>query len=106
MLGPFSVAVKFSKKQLTHPVCRGCSETTLTEESRFHISTPLEIEPESLMTGSKWVVHWTSDTWYECSEIASSPQGSPPATDYVSCEAGRRTCCDRETGTKELCEIK
>ncbi len=32
-----------------------CSETTLTEESRFHISTPLGIEPGSLMMGSKQV---------------------------------------------------
>jgi hypothetical protein len=32
-----------------------CSETTLTEESRFHISTPLGIEPGSFMTGSKRV---------------------------------------------------
>jgi hypothetical protein len=51
-----------------------CSETTLTGESRFHISTPLGIEPRSVMTGSKRVVHWTSETWCECSEIASSPQ--------------------------------
>jgi hypothetical protein len=34
-----------------------CSETTLTGESRLHISTPLGIEPGSLMTGSKLVVH-------------------------------------------------
>jgi hypothetical protein len=53
-----------------------CSETTLTGESRFHISTPLWIEPGSLMTGSKRVVHWTSETWYECSEISGSPQSS------------------------------
>jgi hypothetical protein len=26
------------------------------------------------MTGSKRVVHWTSETWCECSEIAGSPQ--------------------------------
>ncbi len=56
---------------------RYCSETTLTGESRFHISTPLGIEPGSLMTGNKWVDHWTSRTVYECSEIAGSPQGSP-----------------------------
>ncbi len=31
--------------------------------------------------GSKWVVHWTSETWWECSKIAGSPQGSPPAAD-------------------------
>ncbi len=56
--------------------CRGhqCSKTTLTGESRFHFSTPLGIEPGSLITGSKWVVHWTCETWCECSEIAGSPQ--------------------------------
>jgi hypothetical protein len=45
-----------------------CSETSLTGESRFHISTvhtPLGIEPGSLMTGSKRVDHWTSGTMYE-----------------------------------------
>jgi hypothetical protein len=78
----------------------------LTGESQFHINTPLGIEPRCLMMGSKRVVHWTSETWYECSEIAGFPQGSPPAADYVGCEAGRRTCSERETGTKELCEIK
>jgi hypothetical protein len=31
--------------------------------------------------------------------------GYPPAGDYVDCEAERRTCCKRETGTEELCEI-
>ncbi len=36
-----------------------CSETMLTGEFWFHISTPLGIEPWSLMTGSNWVVHWT-----------------------------------------------
>ncbi len=40
-----------------------CSETMLTGESQFHISTPLGIEPKSLMMGSKQVVHWTSETW-------------------------------------------
>jgi hypothetical protein len=52
------------------------------------------------------VVHWTSETWCECSEIAGSPQGSPPVDDYVSCEAGRRNGSEHETGTEELCEIK
>ncbi len=51
-----------------------CSVTSLTGESRFHISTPLGIEPGSLMTGSKRVVHWTSETLCESSEIACSPQ--------------------------------
>jgi hypothetical protein len=40
-----------------------CSETTLTGESRFHVRTPQGFEPESLVTGSKQVVHWTSETW-------------------------------------------
>jgi hypothetical protein len=56
--------------------------------------------------GSKRVTQWTSETVYKCSEIAGSPQGSPPAANYVSCEAGRRTCSDRETWTEELLEIK
>jgi hypothetical protein len=51
-----------------------CSETMLTWESWYHLSTPLGIEPGSLMTGRKWVVHWTSETWCECSEITGSPQ--------------------------------
>jgi hypothetical protein len=56
--------------------CQGhqCSETTLTGESQFHMSTPLGIEPGSLMMGSKGLTHWTSETVYECSEIAGSPQ--------------------------------
>jgi hypothetical protein len=78
----------------------------LTGESRYLVSTPLGIEHRSLMTGSKRVDHWTSGTVYECSEIAGSPQAPPTAADYVSCEAGRRTCSERETGTEELCEIK
>jgi hypothetical protein len=64
-----------------------CSETTLTGESWFHISTPLGIEPGSLMTGSKGLTQWTNETVYKCSEISGSPQGSPPAADYVGCEA-------------------
>jgi hypothetical protein len=51
-----------------------CIETTLTGESRFHISTPWGIESRSFMTGSKRVDHWTSGTVYECSGIAGSPQ--------------------------------
>jgi hypothetical protein len=51
-----------------------CSEITLTEESRVHISTLLGIEPRPLMTGSKGLTHSTSETVYECSEIAGSPQ--------------------------------
>jgi hypothetical protein len=60
------------------------------------------------MMGSKQVDHWTSGTVYECSDIAGSPQGfppPPPSSHYVSCEAGRRTYSEHETGTEELCEI-
>jgi hypothetical protein len=46
----------------------------LTGESQFHISTPLGIEPRSLMAGNKWLTYWTSETVYECSEIAGSPK--------------------------------
>ncbi len=51
-----------------------CSETMLTEESWFHISTPLGI----LNLGPLWreanrLVHWTSETWWESCEIAGSP---------------------------------
>jgi hypothetical protein len=59
-----------------HQLHRGhqCSETKLTGDSRFHIITPWGFEPGSLVTGSKQVVHWTSETWWEWSEIAGSPQ--------------------------------
>jgi hypothetical protein len=58
------------------------------------------------MTGSKGLTDWTSETVYECSEIAGSLQGSPQAADYVGCEAGRRTCSEHETRTEKLREIK
>ncbi len=51
-----------------------CSKSMLTEEYQFHISPPRGFEPGSLVTGSKQVVHWTSETWWEWSEIAGSPQ--------------------------------
>jgi hypothetical protein len=35
------------------------------------------------MMGSKRVDDWTSETVYECSEIAGSPQSSLPAVGYV-----------------------
>ncbi len=54
---------------------------------RFHISTPLGIEPGSLMLGSKRVDHWTSGTVYECSEIAGSPQGCGFQTDIFTLES-------------------
>ncbi len=63
----------------------------LTGESQFHIRPPKGFESGSLVTGSKWVVYWNSETWWELSEIAGSPQGSPSAADSVSCEAGRGT---------------
>jgi hypothetical protein len=81
-----------------------CSETTLTGESRLHISPPRGFEPVSLVTGSKQVVHWTSETWWEWSEIAGSAQGSPTAANSVGCEARRETCSERETGTGKLCD--
>ncbi len=59
-----------------------CSETTLTGEYRFHIRTPLGIEPGSLIMGSKRVDHWTSRTVYECSKIAGSPQYDLPTVIY------------------------
>jgi hypothetical protein len=75
------------------------SETMLTGEFRFHISTPLGIEPRSLMMGRKRVVHWTSETWCECSEIAGSLQPHTSVADYVGCEAWWRTCiCVRSSG--------
>ncbi len=57
------------------------SEASLTGESRFHISIPLGIEPGSLTAGSKWVVHWTSETWCKCSEIAGSPHKPPKSAE-------------------------
>ncbi len=57
-----------------------CSETMLTGESQFHTSTPRGFEPGSLVTGSKRVVHWTSETWWEWSEIA----GSAHCTVYIT----------------------
>ncbi len=40
--------------------------------------------------GSKQVVHWTSETWWEWSEIAGSQQGSPqqPTLSVVKLEGG------------------
>jgi hypothetical protein len=32
--------------------------------------------------------------------------GLPPVANFVGCEAGRRICSERETGTEELFEIK
>jgi hypothetical protein len=43
-----------------------CSEATLTGESQFHLSPPRGFEPRSLVAGSKRVVHWTIETWWDC----------------------------------------
>jgi hypothetical protein len=61
-----------------------CSETTLTGESRFHIhvSTRLDIKPGSLITGSKGLTHWTSETVWECSEIAGSAQSDSHSEEH------------------------
>jgi hypothetical protein len=80
-----------------------CSKTTLTGEFQFHMSTPPRgLEPRTLVTGSKGLVHWPSETWREGSEIAGSAQGSSPAADSVGCVAGRRSCSERETRTEKL----
>jgi hypothetical protein len=50
-----------------------CSETTLTGESRFHISPPQGIWTW-VPYGSTQVVYWTSETWWESCEIAGFPQ--------------------------------
>jgi hypothetical protein len=57
------------------------------------------------MMGGKQVVHWTSETWCECSEIAGSPQGSPqqPTMQVVKSEGG--PAASVKPG-EELCEIK
>ncbi len=76
------------------------------DNANRRISTPPRDRTRSLMTGSKGLTHLTSETVYEWSEIAASTQGSPPAANYVGCEARRRTCNARETKTDELCEIQ
>ncbi len=53
-----------------------CSETTLTGESRFHRITPLGIWTRVPCDGKQRVVHWTSETWWEWSEIAGSPHNN------------------------------
>jgi hypothetical protein len=61
-------------KKFLHPAQRRhCSETTLTGESRFHISTPVGIEPgvpyDEKQTGGP-LDQWTV---CKCSEITGSP---------------------------------
>jgi hypothetical protein len=62
---------------------KSCSETTLTGESRFYISTPLGIEPGSLrMTGSTGLTHWTSETVCECRLSYVIPEHSGESAEY------------------------
>jgi hypothetical protein len=65
----------------------------------------------TLVAGSKQVVHWTSETWWESCEIAGSPQLSPPAaTPSVVKPEGRpaasvkpgQESCVRSSGTVTL----
>jgi hypothetical protein len=48
------------------------------------MSTPVGIEPGSLIMGSKQVDHWTVGTVYECSEIAGSPQVDQERSSKIS----------------------
>jgi hypothetical protein len=57
-----------------------CSETMLTEDSQFHMSNPLGIEPGSLWTGSKWVNHWTSGTEYDVERLQALHRAPPPSS--------------------------
>jgi hypothetical protein len=54
-----------------------CSETTLIGESRFHISTPLGIEPGSLMMGSKQMDHWTSELYMNAVRLQALHRAPP-----------------------------
>jgi hypothetical protein len=71
-----------------------CSDTTLTGESWFHTSTPMGIEPGSLMTGRKQVDHWTSGTVHECSEIAGSPNS------FLSGSRGQQEVGEKGVGVR------
>ncbi len=51
-----------------------CSVTTLTGESRFHISPPGDLNLWPLWREANRLVYWTSETWWESCEIAGSPQ--------------------------------
>jgi hypothetical protein len=82
----------------------GCPRSFVSDTRRIPVSH--KYPPGPLMTGSKRVDNWTSGPVCECSEIAGSLKGSPPAADYVGCEAGRRICSECETGIGKLCAIK
>jgi hypothetical protein len=60
-----------------------CSETMLTGESQFHISTPLGIELRSLMTGS---MIWAAPQRPTMSVV--KPEGGPAA----SMKPGQKSC--------------
>jgi hypothetical protein len=80
--------------------------TMLAGDSRFQICKySLEIEPGSLMTGSKRVDYWTCGTVYECSEIAGYPQGSPPAAEMSVVKPEGEPAASVKPGQKS-CEIK
>ncbi len=82
----------------------------LTGETQFHLSTPLGIEPGSLMTGSKCVDHWTSGPVQLCINVVSLQalhRARPPPPSSQLCRlAEKRLCSEHETGIEELCEIK
>jgi hypothetical protein len=109
----------------TYPIYRNCSDIAVDvdvdDEYMYIINIDVNIHTDvrsnliinvtitntiAITIIIKGLTHWTSKTVRECTEIADSPQGSPPAADYVCCEARRRTCRKCETGTEELCEIK
>ncbi len=82
-----------------------CSKTTLTGESWFHISPPQGIWTQVPCDGKQRVTpldHWDMVRMKWDCRLST---GLPPSS-CVSCEAGRRTCSERETGKEKLCEIK
>ncbi len=81
-----------------------------TGESLFHISTPLGIEPGSLMTGSKGLTHWNSETVCEYSEIAGSPPSVSERGLYIYLTGIERipplqldVICGQSEGTGQMC---
>jgi hypothetical protein len=69
------------------------------------MSTPLGIEPGSNMAGSNRVDHWISGLCMNVVRLQALYRASPQQP-TINCEAGRRTCSERETGTGKLCGIK
>jgi hypothetical protein len=60
----------------------------LTGESRFHINTPLGIETGSLVTRSKGLTQWTSETVCGCSEALHTAPPRQPTLSVVKPEGG------------------